>query len=239
MEATSTYMLNTTTKIWTCASFWYSSILKLNERATSETYSHRIAKTLPFPSLTLCPQKFDYSDSDVLQDSSDAYDPDFGNWGSGFQEVEHDPWFLNHVKDFKHTFESRFVVLSTVCHAEWLISTERGGSSIARFWRQEFGEFPWLVGRYCCYLLPKQGGGTPQILVFKTLRITSRPTLYVFRAGISPREIWMTRQCSSRNVFPFPSSWGLWSALLTIHLDFREFDGEERWGNYKYSGSHL
>ena len=39
-------------------------------------------------------------------------------------------------------------------------------------------EFPRLVGRYCSYLLPKQAGGTPQILVFKTLRMTSRPALY-------------------------------------------------------------
>ena len=38
-----------------------------------------------------------------------------------------------------------------------------GGSSFARFCRQEFGEFPRLVGRYCSYLLPKQAGGTPQI----------------------------------------------------------------------------
>ena len=27
------------------------------------------------------------------------------------------------------------------------------------------GEFPWLVGRYCCYLLPKQAGATSQIQV--------------------------------------------------------------------------
>ena len=26
-----------------------------------------------------------------------------------------------------------------------------------------FGEFPQLVGRYCCYLLSKQDGGTSQI----------------------------------------------------------------------------
>ena len=31
---------------------------------------------------------------------------------------------------------------------------------------------PWLVGRYCSYLLPKQAGGTPQILILKTLRMT-------------------------------------------------------------------
>ena len=31
-----------------------------------------------------------------------------------------------------------------------------------------FGEFPQLVGRYCSFLLPKQGGGTFQIQVNKT-----------------------------------------------------------------------
>ena len=35
------------------------------------------------------------------------------------------------------------------------------------------------MGRYCSYLLPKQTGGTTQILVFKTLRMTGRPTVYV------------------------------------------------------------
>ena len=34
------------------------------------------------------------------------------------------------------------------------------------------------MGRYCSYLLPKQAGGTPQILLFKTLRMTGRPTVY-------------------------------------------------------------
>ena len=31
------------------------------------------------------------------------------------------------------------------------------------------GGDPRLVGRYCSYLLPKQTGGTTQILIFKTL----------------------------------------------------------------------
>ena len=56
-------------------------------------------------------------------------------------------------------------------------TTERGGLSFPRFWRQAFGEFPRLVGHYCSYLLPKQDGGTSQILVFKTLRMTGRPTV--------------------------------------------------------------
>ena len=47
-----------------------------------------------------------------------------------------------------------------------------------RFCQQEFGEFPRLVGRYCSYLLPKQAGGTPQILVDKTSRMTGRLRVY-------------------------------------------------------------
>ena len=70
--------------------------------------------------------------------------------------------------------------------------TERGGLSFARFWRWEFGEFPRLVGRYCSYLLPKLTGGTTQILIFKTLRMIGRPTLYFF---LSP-------QINEKN-FPF------------------------------------
>ena len=48
-----------------------------------------------------------------------------------------------------------------------ILDTLLGGSSFARFCKQEFGEFPRLVGRFCSYLLPKQAGGTPQILVYK------------------------------------------------------------------------
>ena len=61
--------------------------------------------------------------------------------------------------------------------ASKIISTLLGGSSFARFCQQEFGEFPRLVGRYCSYLLPKQTGGTTQILIFKTLRMIDRPAL--------------------------------------------------------------
>ena len=39
-------------------------------------------------------------------------------------------------------------------------------------------EFPWLVGRYCSYLLPKQAGGTPQIIVDKTSSMTGRLGVY-------------------------------------------------------------
>ena len=48
------------------------------------------------------------------------------------------------------------------------VTTLLGGLSFARFCQQEFGEFPRLVGHFCSYLLPKQAGGTPQILVYKT-----------------------------------------------------------------------
>ena len=53
-----------------------------------------------------------------------------------------------------------------------------GVSSFARFWRWWFGEFPRLVYRYCSYLLPKQTGGTTQILIFETFRMIGRPALY-------------------------------------------------------------
>ena len=35
------------------------------------------------------------------------------------------------------------------------------------------------MGRYCSYLLPKQAGGTTQIIIFKTLQMIGRPALYV------------------------------------------------------------
>ena len=53
-----------------------------------------------------------------------------------------------------------------------------GVQSWVRFCQQEFGEFPRLVGRYCSYLLPKQAGGTPQILVDKTSPMTGRLRVY-------------------------------------------------------------
>ena len=42
-----------------------------------------------------------------------------------------------------------------------------------------FGEFPRMVGRYCSYLLPKQDGGTPQIIVDKTSCMTGRLRVYM------------------------------------------------------------
>ena len=48
-----------------------------------------------------------------------------------------------------------------------------GGSSFAKFCQQEFGKFPRLVGRYCSYLLPKQAGGTTQILSRAVVRFRS------------------------------------------------------------------
>ena len=54
-----------------------------------------------------------------------------------------------------------------------------GVQSWARFCQQEFGEFLRLVGRYCSYLLPKQAGGTPQILIFKTSPMTGRLRVYI------------------------------------------------------------
>ena len=57
-------------------------------------------------------------------------------------------------------------------------NTLLGGSSFARFCQQEFGEFPrpaWAVGSYSS---GPTAGGTPQILVDKTLRMTSRLRVY-------------------------------------------------------------
>ena len=54
------------------------------------------------------------------------------------------------------------------------LPTLLGVQSWVRFCRQEFGEFPQLVGRYYSYLLPKQARGTPQILVDKTSPMTGR-----------------------------------------------------------------
>ena len=42
-----------------------------------------------------------------------------------------------------------------------------------------FGEFPQLVGCYCSYLLPKQGGGTSQIQVNKTQSTRTWDALYM------------------------------------------------------------
>ena len=53
-------------------------------------------------------------------------------------------------------------------------TTLLGVPSFAKFWRWGFGEFPRLVGSYCSYQLPKQ----TQISIFKSLRMTGRPTVY-------------------------------------------------------------
>ena len=53
--------------------------------------------------------------------------------------------------------------------------TERGGSTFARFWRQEFREFPRPALTVGSYSSGPPAGRTLQILVFKTLLMTSRP----------------------------------------------------------------
>ena len=42
----------------------------------------------------------------------------------------------------------------------------------------DLGSSPRLVGRYCSYLLPRQAGGTPQIIDDKTSRMTGRLRVY-------------------------------------------------------------
>ena len=78
-----------------------------------------------------------------------------------------------------------------------------GVPSCVRFCQQEFGEFPRLVGRYCSYLLPKQAGGTPQILVDKTSRMTGRLRVYcnwnqfklVIKVITQLLTLWLTWHC--------------------------------------------
>lgn len=50
---------------------------------------------------------------------------------------------------------------------EVLCKVLQGGPSgqIVGLGRHGFGEYPWLVGYYCGYLLPKQYGGTSKIQV--------------------------------------------------------------------------
>ena len=55
-----------------------------------------------------------------------------------------------------------------------------GGHSWVRFC-QQFVEFCRLVGRNCSHLLPKQAGGTPQILVDKTSSMSGRLRVYLRR----------------------------------------------------------
>ena len=107
----------------------------------------------------------------------------------------------------------------------WIKSTLLGGSSFARFCQQEFGEFPRLVGRYCSYLLPKQAGGTPQILVDKTWRMTSRAAQECIQAnnGLRPRGCgWVTRPPSCHYYIRCPTPiqnrfWWLFLKLNSIN----------------------
>ena len=67
-------------------------------------------------------------------------------------------------------------------------------SSVPRFWREEFGEFPWLVGRYCSYLLPKQALATLANNSNKTLRQTGWIALYQAYMSFWSSETWRGRQ---------------------------------------------
>ena len=44
------------------------------------------------------------------------------------------------------------------------------------------------MGRYCSYLLPKQTGGTTQILIFETLRMIGRFALYFINPSWEPQK---------------------------------------------------
>ena len=54
------------------------------------------------------------------------------------------------------------------------VCTLLGVQSWVRFCQQEFGEFPWPAWAVGSYSSGPAAGGTPQILVDKTLRMTSR-----------------------------------------------------------------
>ena len=70
------------------------------------------------------------------------------------------------------------------------------------------------MGRYCSYLLPKQAGGTTQILFFKTLRMIGRPALYTHFTSIAileeSRDGWVDIQ-RFKNVSMCP--WNSFSCL--------------------------
>ena len=67
------------------------------------------------------------------------------------------------------------------------------------------------MGRYCSYLLPKQARGTPQILVFKTLGMTGRPTVYILKSHVYLLVIVAEYHAVAR-----PPHASLWCAILTL-----------------------
>ena len=80
------------------------------------------------------------------------------------------------------------------------------------------------MGRYCSYLLPKQTGGTTQILVFKTLRMIDRPALYI-TSDVTLDE---SKMSASDHSLPLQVREHLASHMLDI-LDpskFNEFRGD-------------
>ena len=78
-------------------------------------------------------------------------------------------------------------------------ATLLGVLSWVRFCQQEFGEFPRLVGRSCSYLLLKQAGGTPQILVDKTSPMTGR----LFKEAIWSQNTLLTSSSKFRHITSF------------------------------------
>ena len=73
--------------------------------------------------------------------------------------------FCDKIRLYDETNIGIHIILSAAEGEIVQVRTVMGIPSCVRFCRQEFGEFPRLVDRYCSYLLPKQAGGTPQILV--------------------------------------------------------------------------
>ena len=116
------------------------------------------------------------------------------------------------------------------CRWWWAPSTLLGVLSFARFWRWWFGEFPRLVGRYCSYLLPKQSGGTTQILIFKTLRMTGHLRVFV------TWNFYQCNQCDQKKENCF--IWGTFSRrVLWDRQTHPRFPVTPRWGGASGSDS--
>ena len=74
------------------------SLIKINEGATSVTYSSKSSKTMPFPALTLCPYGWD-------NDFDNAYFSD----QKTFSGVANDlPPLSSNILDFSHDLGTRY-----------------------------------------------------------------------------------------------------------------------------------
>ena len=117
----------------------------------------------------------------LVRDKISQWGLGINRWGSESatavaRGMSRDVTWLNDKWKFDQKLISHFSWLSQLIWQNvWLLKRKFLSYSayhplcLARGRRWGFGEFPRLVGRYCSYLLPKQAGGTPQIIIFKTL----------------------------------------------------------------------